>query len=441
MVALALAALLLLPALYLILTGNNNGRAAFDATAYHLRFIRDLTAQFPNFDLSNPLTATTPGYHILLATVAQVGGSSLVALRLTSALIGCAFVGLAAFTLARRTRPSTALFLGLPLVASIYVVGSAAWTVPDNLAWLCVTAILALALHPASRRWHLALACAVLVALVLARQIHIWAAAMVWIAAFANARARGRSFAAAVLAATPWFVATIPAFGTLWLFMRHWGGLTPPRFQNELQGLNLATPAFILLQVAILCAGFLPWVIGPVRRAWQTQRGMLILAGICGVLLAALPVTTASFEAGRFSGWWALVERAPVLAGRTSLLMLVASPLGAISMCALLLGLPARERTILGVSLLAFTAALTSNYYCWQRYHEPLLLVVLPLMCVMQREARSSSGVRDALFPLALAVVLGIATVQGVRGERIPDDALPATHHFAPGDPFAPHAQ
>ena len=106
--------------------------------------------------------------------------------------------------------------------------------------------------------------------------------------------------------------------------MREWGGLTAPRFQTEVQAFNLATPAFMLLEIAVLSVGFLPWLAEPLRRAWESHRGVLIASAALGLLLAVGPETTASFEAGRFSGWWVLIERAPVLAGRTSLLLVLA---------------------------------------------------------------------------------------------------------------------
>jgi hypothetical protein len=125
--AAALAALtLMVPALVLIVGGNNNGRAAFDSTAYHERFIRAMAESFPSFDLSNPLTATTPGYHILVATAAQFGAESTMAMRLVSMVVGCAFVATVAAWIARRTGAGLAYVFTLPLIASIYVVGSAA---------------------------------------------------------------------------------------------------------------------------------------------------------------------------------------------------------------------------------------------------------------------------------------------------------------------------
>ncbi len=115
-------------------------------------------------------------------------------------------------------------------------------------------------------------------------------------------------------------------------FVGHWGGLTPPRFQNELYVVNPATPECILLQLAVISLAFLPWLGG------------------------AVPVSTADLHAGRFSRWWGLIERA---------------------------------HDVLGVSILAFTAAL-----------------------------------------------LAVISVRGFRGEAVPPDAIPAAEHIAPGEAF-----
>lgn len=421
---------------YLILSGNNSGRAAFDATAYHLRFIRTLTDQLPALDLSNPLTATTPGYHILMACISRLGIESSSGLRLVSALIGCGFVGLVAWWCARRVGALAGTLLVLPLASSLYVVGSAAWTAPDNLSWLLVAAIFFLSLAESNRKRPLLVACALLVILVTVRQNQVWAAAMIWVAAWIRAREAGHSALRAAVRTVPWILATVPAFAVLAWFMREWGGLTAPRFQTEVQAFNLATPSFMLLEVALLSIGFIPWIASPICRAWKSHPRVLASCALLGIALAAVPVTTASFEAGRFSGWWVLIERAPVIGGRTSVLLLLAAPVGASIIASLLLALGPRERTIIGVALLAFMAALTANFYCWQRYHEPWFLVVLPVLAVLGSGARKVT-VRDALSPLLLAALLGVVTVLGVRGDRVADDALPAPHHWAPGDDFA----
>ena len=438
--AAALAALtLMVPALVLIVGGNNNGRAAFDSTAYHERFIRALAESFPSFDLSNPLTATTPGYHILVATAAQFGAESTMAMRLVSMVVGCAFVATVAAWIARRTGAGLAYVFTLPLIASIYVVGSAAWLLPDNLAWLLVVSILFLALGDPLRARRLALASVLLALLVCVRQIHIWAAATVWVGGWILVGAgspRPRGTVDRALRTAPWILATVPAFALLGWFVGHWGGLTPPRFQNELQVVNPATPAFILLQLAVISLAFLPWLGGAVRRAWMQHRGIVLACAFAGLLAAAVPVTTADLHAGRFSGWWGLIERAPVLFGRSSVAMLVLSPVGAAMLGAALLGLAPRARLVLGVSILAFTAALTANYYCFQRYHEPFLLVLVPVLCVLQRDQPARLSPARALVPLGFAALLAVISVRGFRGEAVPPDAIPAAEHIAPGEAF-----
>ncbi len=431
--------LLFVPAMALIVAGNNNGRAASDSIAYHERFIRALADSFPWFDLSNPLTATTPGYHIILATVAQFVGDSNTALRLVSMLVGCAFVGLVAAWLARRVGVARGVLFTLPLIASIYVVGSAAWLLPDNLAWMLVAAILFLTLREPKRAQHLIVASLLLVLLVCVRQVHIWAAAMVWVGGWVlvGSGARpARGFVDRAFRTLPWVLATVPAFVVLALFVRHWGGLTPPRFQSELQGVNLATPAFILLQVSVLAIGFAPWLWGTLTRAWRDERGVLVLALILGVLLAAVPETTLDPAAGRFSGWWAIVGMAPTIARRTSVLMLFAAPLGAVVLASALLGVTTRQRVILTVSIVAFIAAVSSNYYSWQRYHEPFLLVVLATLCALERDRGESRSSWRWLFPIGLVLLHAGITMQGLSANPVALDTLPAPNHRMPGEVF-----
>jgi hypothetical protein len=341
--------------------------------------------------------------------------------------------------LARRVGAALGVVFTLPLVASIYVLGSAAWLLPDNLAWLLVVSILFLALGEPARARRLALASVLLVLLVCVRQIHIWAAATVWIGGWmlvVGGARPARGLIDRTYRTLPWVLATVPAFGALVMFVRHWGGLTPPRFQNELQGVNPATPAFILLQVAVISAAFFPWLAGPVQRAWRQQRGAVLVAALLGMVAALIPATTADLHAGRFSGWWGVIERAPVIGGRTSLLVLLCAPIGAIVLASALLGLHARARAVLGVSFLAFVAALTANYYCWQRYHEPFLLVLVPMLCVLQQQGTPRATGWRMLAPLAFAAMLAVISARGFRGDPVPPDALPAPEHVAPEDPF-----
>jgi hypothetical protein len=68
------------------------------------------------------------------------------------------------------------------------------------------------------------------------------------------------------------------ALALLGWFVGHWGGLTPPRFQNGLHVVNPATPSCILLQLTLISLAFLPWLGGAVRHAWMQHAGSWLRA-------------------------------------------------------------------------------------------------------------------------------------------------------------------
>lgn len=439
--ALVVAMLSLVTTLPLVVMGHNAGRAAWDSVVYHERFIRELSQDWPRFDCSNPLTATTPGYHLVLASLAAAGFGSEVILRSASALIAAVLCGGLACWLARRVSRLEAVLLAMPLVCSSYVIGSGAWLLPDNLAWLGVLGVLVCCLKRDTSWRMVAVASAVLVGLVLVRQIHIWAAGVIWLAAWLDAASDDRGVFAdvprrvrrAIVAA----LMTLPAFLALAWFVRLWGGLTPPRFQTDIAGANFATPAFILMQVAILSVGFAPWLAGSVLGSLRKRTGLMLLAAALGLLLAAFPVTTQSVEAGRFSGWWSLVGRAPVIAGHTSVVILALAPVGACVLAGALLGLPRRSAWILFGVFVAFTAAQTATINCWQRYHEPMLLILLAMIASMQPAERMGMWkVLRIPAVFVLCAVFGVIAFQSVRGYEVSPETPPSPEHRSPGDPW-----
>lgn len=437
------AIIALLVPLALIGAGHNAGRAAWDSTVYHEPFIRQLARDWPRFDLSDPLTATTPGYHILLSTLARIGADSTGALRVASALIGAGFIAAVAAWTARRTTARDGVLLTLPLSASLYVLGASAWLLPDNLAWLGVFGVLVLCVHE-PRSWRAILAAAgMLVCLVLTRQIHLWAAAPIWLAAWMGvhgtrpglfdqpAQRLGRAGLA--------FALTLPAFLVVAWFVRHWGGATPPRFRTDITGVNAATPAFILLQIPILFVGFFPWLAPALVRALRDHARLMGLAACVGLALAVLPPTIIDRDAGRYSGWWSLAGVGPALFGRTSPAMLVLAPAGAAILAACLRAVPHRPRWVLLGALVAFAAAQSSTINAWQRYHEPFLIVLLAMLAALQPADLRSTAFRKARLPamLSLVAALGTVSAMGLRGEPVIPGTLPPLKHTSPGDPWA----
>ncbi|MBM4099939.1 MAG: hypothetical protein FJ260_08305, partial [Planctomycetes bacterium] len=144
LVAAAVAgAALAVPAALLVVTGADAGRAAWDAGLYHERVIRSFIEQFPAIDARNPLTTTTPGYHVVLAAFGAAVSDAPLTLRLAAVAVGTSFVAFVAAWCAGLRGAAQGTLLALPLACSLYVVGSAAWPLPDDAAWLLVATTLA----------------------------------------------------------------------------------------------------------------------------------------------------------------------------------------------------------------------------------------------------------------------------------------------------------
>ena len=428
-----------LPAAALVLAGHNAGRAAWDSTVYHEAVIRRFIADWPALDVTNPLTATTPGYHVLLAAFGRAVSPSTLALRLASVAIGASFVALVAGWCARRAGTRDGVLLALPLVASVYVLGSSAWLLPDDLSWLLVAAILALCLRP---RWRAtdALAAGALVGmLVLARQSHAWAAAAVLCAAWCGSERPGDACAWRRPPAGAWArvaiagAAMLPAALALAAFAALWHGLVPPRFQADIAQGNPAVPAYVLFQFALLGAAFLPWLWLPVADAWRAYRRRMALAVAAGLALAIVPATVPEVAAGRYSGWWSILAKLPAIGGRTSPVILVAAPLGAMLLAGALCSLTARARAVLAVVVVAFIAAQSANFYAWQRYHEPFVLLVLAMVSALAsaRVPPMRAGARVGAIG-ALVAVLAAVSWLSLNVPAVAPGEKPMPQHLTP---------
>lgn len=434
------AAVAAAPQAWLVASGHHDGRAAFDSIVYHERFIRQLIAEFPRFDFSNPLTATTPGYHLLMACVGVAVSPSATVLRLVSVAICAVFVGAVAAWCARRRGTVEGVLLALPLACSTYVMGSGAWLLPDDLAWLLLTLTMAAALPGIVGARSMATLGALLAALVVVRQSALWAAAAAWAGAWAGAGPDDEPLPApgATRRLGAVVLASLPAVAITAWFAATWGGLVPPRFRPDIAGANPATPAIVLVQVAILGIGFLPWLWGGLRRRWEDSRVVLAAAAFAGLLAAVLPETApSSMESGRWSGWWGPIGALPSVGGRTSIAVLFAAPVGAVLLAAALLSVPARARLVLTAGTVAFVAAVTATFNSWQRYHEPWLLILLAMLAALQPADRMEprSVAPKAVAMAALCALLGAISLRGLALPKVaPDEPVPPYHLKPEGD-------
>lgn len=420
----------------LILSGFVKGRGAFDQLNYHEQAIRTFSEQWPHPDYSDYLSATTPGYHTVLAAFAHFVSDDRRALQ----CIGSLFTVGLLLLLARGVTPrrsgagsrvgATALLL--PVVVSMPVLYAGVWLLPDNAGWLGVLAVWMLALRRRFDVWTVAGGGAMLAALVFVRQIHLWPLAMLLAAAWLGAGPdddapfdAGQDLRALFtripsrLARAAWILAAAaPAIVVLWWFWSTWHGLTPPVFNERHVGGNPSAPAFVLAVFGMFAVFFLPFVLDAVRLLWVRHTWLLALALLAGVTVALVPPTAFSIEAGRYSGLWSVARLLPAPVGR-SVLVVPLAVLGAGLLPAWFVALGRRDRWIMLAAMVAFIAAQCASFKLWQRYNEPFVLLWLALAAARVPAARSVAGEGwRVLGPVVLAAGLAATTAVSLVAAR-----------------------
>jgi hypothetical protein len=436
----------------LLLSGIQSPRAASDERNFHLPTVRQFAAQWPRPDLSDYRSVTSPGYHLLLAAGHRIVSADVMFLRAVSAGITVLLVGVLGWSLGRRLPLGTAVAAGLPVVASIYVVSSGAWLLPDNLGWLTVLLALLLAYGRRIDRPAYAAAALLLAAGVFIRQINLWPWGVLLLAAVLAAGGEGersgdegspsgrpelaRSWRRRLLTMG---LAGAPALLLLGWLYRLWGGLTPPAFlvpgQGALAasvggtrhaGANPAVPAMVLSVLGATGPFFTGFAWRPLAklRSAGGGPGRLLTAGLLvGMGIALLVPTSWDDAAGRSSGLWNVSRAFPVVGDRSVLITGLAAAGGA-TIAAGFAVLGRRDRWIWLAAWACFTAAQSANAAAWQRYYEPFCLIMLAL-------AAGRTGTRDAeraaaacpprwamAGPCMLAALLGAVTVYSLAAPK-----------------------
>jgi hypothetical protein len=403
--ALVLVALYLAAALPLILLMGPMGRPGEDQINYHEPAVHTFAQQLPRPDVSDYLSATTPGYHLTLATVERMVSGDDRVLQLA----GAGFTVLLLVVLARvvtsflRGGWVESLVLCLPFAVSMYVVQAGVWILPDNAGWLFVLVCLALAFAEPYGNRTIILGGLGLIGVVLFRQVHLWVAGPLWAAAWlapgisrpAGVRQLLDRLPQRLRSLLPMVAATVPAALILVLFAWAWGGLTPPSFRAQYKGVNWAAFAFVLSLLGVGSVFFLGYVVDPLADLLRSRR--LYLAGAAGALVAAIPKTTFSVEEGRFSGMWRLATKVPDIAGRTSPVIVVLSAFGAMMLMVWWRALTDRDRWIMLGTWLAFASAQAASFQLWQRYNEPMVLLMLAIMASRSRRSGVHAPIVDRL--------------------------------------------
>jgi hypothetical protein len=330
-----------------------------------------------------------------------------------------------------------AIILCLPAVASLYIFGSGAWLTPDNAGWLGVLLAMMLALRRRVDAWTYIGSAILLLLLVFVRQIDLWVAAPLFMAAWLgsdetalvgnNLAARCRRVALALLAA-------IPSLLLLYTLFRLWHGLVPPTIRTSLVP-NLAgggkhhdgNPAvlpLILSTFALFSPFYLGWLASPGMETPATsnrpRRRISVAIGlIVGALAGVLPQTSYDETAGRWSGLWRLALHSPTVGNHSSVIVLL-STIGGGLLGYIFATLPRRDRCIFLTSWIAFCAAQFANHQVWQRYIDPFVLITMILMAtrVGQWAESGTSGTcitAARSLPVILTLLLAVITIAALR--------------------------
>lgn len=393
----------------IVLDVPGDGRARYDQDVYHLPTIERFAEQWPTPDVSDYPSATTPGYHLVLAGVRAWGGAPLGTLRLAGAAFGLALLAAWGAALGRRAGAGHGVVMGLPLATSLYVLASGVWLLPDNAGWLGVLGVWWWALGASSTAWLTIGGGVALVWTVAMRQSHLWAAAPLWVAAWSHAaKAPWRRLAWVALA-------TAGAFAVVLAFAALWGGLVPPTFQQgevKMVGPNPATPVLVLAVFGVVGSAYAgywwPAARDRVGGANALRSWLIASAAIAGALALAVPTDMAP-AAGRFGGVWRVADLAAV-AGRSPVMVALAA-FGGAAVVGLLAACRPSERWIAGVALLAFTAAQTVNAESFQRYIDPMAIMWAGLLSATI--VQSHQGDRAAVWPYAWLGPAGLALLLG----------------------------
>lgn len=447
MVGLAAGVIYFLVVLPVIFSGRIPARPAYDDLMYHEPAIREFARQWPHFYFYDYLSATTPGYHLLQAAIVRFVSPSRVLLQCVSALIGAGLAGLLVARVARAVHPLWAGLLCLPFLFSPYIFQSAAYLLPDNASWLLVLAGVLLCVGPWSGGRAMLLGVVIALA-VFVRQPLIWlvlpAAAASWLSLPPPA-APSPSLRQLFLGQVPArlgrlviaLIALLPALVVLGLFYRLWHGLTPPRFQSQHQGLGISTPIFVLANLGMASVCFSPLLWPVLRHLWSEARGSVVLVGVGAAALGVVEPTTFDQAAGRFSGLWTLAGKLPHV-GHVSVLIFVLGAAGGVALLCWLALFEVRQRVILLVCIVGFTAAQTANHLTLQRYVEPFVLMLIPFAAA--RAMGVFPGARRRMLVGGVVLLAFFQIALNIHGAKLTftSESYPRADSPIQGGPFIP---
>lgn len=375
-----------------------------DEEQYHLPTVESFAREGVAATLPNYQSATAPLWHIALSKAYQATEGSLLLTRLVNASAGLALVLL----LYRLGGDKGALRLLLPacFALSIYVYGPSVRLSTDNIALLGVLGVLTLtAREPSGRR--LVAAAAIVGCACLIRQNYLWLWGFLAAWAFYHA-AKGTRFGKAA-----WGSAAIVALASLaslaWLF-RLWGGLNPPGFRfHAPEGFRLCYAGCLYL---LACLGFFGTFLKPAWLLRGPLRKALLEAGAALCFVALLHAAHAHYGAShRIAGILVFLgETGPRLAGIPVLIGFLAF-FGAWFLLAYLRDSSDWNRWQFLLLTGGFIAMAAMNLAAYQKYYEPMTIVLVILSRLPQSASDAVPGIRSACIGAALLLVFQLGAL------------------------------
>jgi hypothetical protein len=341
-------------------------------------------------------------------------GSDLSGLQLAGAVFSIGLIATLGYAVGSRLPAGLAIAVCLPVAWSLYVISSAAWLLPDNAGWWGVLGVLLIAFYsPLTRRW-CALAGLILLGIVLVRQIHVWSAAILFVAAWStpdpgheHEPERRKRLAMTLLAIAPALL-VLAAFAMLW----HGFAAPTPRRLNG--GVNPAAPAMILA-VAGAVGLFYALLLVPQKRIIRRHRPIIFAATIASVVISTSPPTNYDIAAGRWSGLWNIAAHCPTIGNRSTLVIALAALGGAI-LCAWAIALPNRARAVFIAAWLGFTLANTATHEAFQRYYEPFALIMFSVAAgALPKSSEARTSRLAWVGPVLLAIFFLGLTAMSLR--------------------------
>jgi 4-amino-4-deoxy-L-arabinose transferase-like glycosyltransferase len=340
-----------------------------DEALFHLPAIRKLAAQWPQPDLHDYSSATTPLFHLFFAGVSRALGEHLPWMRAINVVISLLAIVVYRRILVDRTGldRQSAHWASLAFGLSPYFFGVSFILLTDNMAWLwCMLTIwLATGASGPAGRWHWWGACFCLMLGLLTRQTNVWLVPILMVLVWRDADLTWPQRWGRLLSVG---LALLP---TLALFAL-WKGPVPPSFQQVHEassGLNGRA-----LQFMMVVLGFYFWVIRVPVGGWKQLPWW---ESVAPMLLGTWVLWLCPFAAhlGDDGFLWRLSTHMPVVHG-TSVLFWVLLPCGLLAGWQMLRSAPFSVGT---VGLMGIAPVLLRSELLYQKYFDPFLPVFLTL--------------------------------------------------------------